>query len=57
MAYYLQDKLDEAIKYFNLAIENNEEYTDAYDGRNQAMLENHLKIMDLQESLKKYIKK
>ena len=54
MAYYLQEKLDEAVKYFNLAIENNDNYDKAYEGRNQAMLENHLKIIDLQESLKKH---
>ena len=38
----------------NLAIDENEDYTSAYKGRNQAMLENHVKILDLQESLKKY---
>ena len=54
MAYYLQEKLDEAVKYFNLAIDANDNYDKAYEGRNQAMLENHLKIIDLQESLKKY---
>jgi len=54
MAYYLQDNLDEAVKYFNFAIDSNEDYTNAYEGRNQAMLENHVKIIDLQESLKKY---
>lgn len=54
MAYYLQDKLDDAVKYFNLAIDCNDNYTNAYEGRNQAMLENHVKIIDLQESLKKY---
>ncbi len=54
MAYYLQDKLDDAIKYFNLAIDENEDYDSAYEGRNQAMLENHIKILDLQETLKKY---
>jgi tetratricopeptide (TPR) repeat protein len=54
MAYYLQDKLDEAVEYFNLAIDSNDDYPNAYDGRNQAMLENHLKILDLQEALKKY---
>lgn len=53
MAYYLQGMLDEAVKYFNLAIEKNDNYSKAYEGRNQAMLENHLKIIDLQESLKK----
>ena len=54
MAYYLQEKLDEAVEYFNLAIDANYNYDKAYEGRNQAMLENHLKIIDLQESLKKY---
>lgn len=54
MAYYLQDKLDDAVENFNLAIDKNEDYTNAYEGRNQAMLENHIKILDLQESLKKY---
>ena len=51
--YYVQDKLDEAIKYFNLAIDCNDDYEYAYEGRNQAMLENHIKIADLQDSLKK----
>lgn len=54
MVYYIQDKLDDAVKYFNLAIDINDDYTSAYEGRNQAMLENHLKILDLQDSLKKY---
>ena len=54
MVYYLQDKLDDSIKYFNLAISENENYDKAYEARNQAMLENHLKIIDLQEALKKY---
>ena len=54
MAYYLSERLDEAVKYFNLAIDENDEYPSAYEGRNQAMLENHLKIIDLQDSLKKY---
>lgn len=54
MAYYLQEKLDKAVEYFNLAIEKNDNYDKAYEGRNQAMLENHLKIIDLQESLKKH---
>lgn len=54
MAYYLQDKLDEAVENFNLAIDKNDNYTAAYEGRNQAMLENHVKILDLQEALKKY---
>ncbi len=53
-AFYIQDKLDDAIKYFNLAIDANDDYERAYEGRNQAMLENHIKILDLQEALKKY---
>lgn len=53
MVFYLQGKLDDAIIYFNLAIDVNDEYNPAYEGRNQSMLENHLKIIDLQESLKK----
>ena len=52
--YYLQDKLDDAVRSFNLAIDNNDDYENAYEYRNQAMLENHLKIIDLQEALKKY---
>ena len=52
--YYLQDKPDEAIENFNLAIESNDNYDAAYEGRNQVLLENHLKILDLQEMLKKY---
>ena len=51
--YYLQDKLEEAIEYFNLAIDNNDEYDYAYEGRNQALLENHIRIADLQDSLKR----
>lgn len=54
MLYYLNDKLDEAVENFNLAIDVNDDYTQAYEGRNQAMLENHIKILDLQEALKKY---
>jgi len=53
MVYYIQGKLDEAVVYFNLAIECNDNFDIAYEGRNQAMLENHLRIVDLQESLKK----
>ena len=53
MLYYLESDLDNAVEYFNLAIDENDDYTSAYEGRNQAMLENHLKIIDLQESLKK----
>ena len=54
MVYYLQDSLDDAIEYFNKAIAMNDCYEAAYTSRNQAMLENHLKIVDLQEVLKKY---
>lgn len=54
IVYYIQDKLDDAVRYFNLAIDNNDDYESAYEYRNQAMLENHLKIIDLQEALKKY---
>lgn len=54
MLYYLQDKYDEALENFNKAIDANDGYTEAYKGRNQAMLENHVKLLDLQESLKKY---
>ena len=52
--YYIQDKLDDAIIYFDLAIKENDNYDAAYEGRNQAMLENHVRILDLQEALKKY---
>ena len=52
--YYLQDKLDDAVENFNSAIDCNDDYEKAYEYRNQAMLENHLKIIDLQETLKKY---
>ena len=55
MAYYLEDELEEAISCFNKAIDENDNYTQAYEGRNQAMLEHHLKIVDLQEALKKYL--
>lgn len=55
MAYYFLDNYEEAVHYFNLAIEKNDNYDKAYEGRNQAMLENHLKIIDLQESLKKHL--
>ena len=55
MLYYLQGKLDDALIYFNLAIECNDNYDKAYEGRNQTMLENHLKIVDLQDALKKHL--
>ena len=49
--YYLQNDLEKAIENYNLAIQINENYEQAYEGRNQSMLENHLKILDLQDSL------
>ena len=49
--YYNENNFEEAIKYYNLAIEANDEYDSAYDGRNQSMLENHLQILDMQDSL------
>ena len=45
------DNFEEAIKYYNLAIEMNENYELAYEGRNQSMLEKHLQILDMQDSL------
>lgn len=51
MIYYLQNDLDNAIENYNKAIEINDNYDSAYEGRNQAMLENHLKIVDLQDEL------
>ena len=55
MVYYFIDKLEDAVKYFNLAIDINEDYSSAYEGKNQAMLERHLQIIDLQESLEKRV--
>ncbi len=49
--YYIEENLEEAIKYFNLAIDENDNYDSAYEGRNQAMLEKHLEILDLQDRL------
>lgn len=49
--YYIQNKFEEALKYYNLAIDNNENYEPAYEGRNQTMLENHLMLADLQDEL------
>ena len=54
MTYYLQNSLEEAVKYFNQAIDENDSYERAYEGRNQAMLESHLRVADLQDSLRKY---
>ena len=49
--YYALDDYDKAIEYYNKAIEINDNYDSAYEGRNQSMLENHLKVIDLQDSL------
>ena len=50
----MSDIREMIVEYFNYAIDENDNYDKAYEGRNQAMLENHLKIIDLQEALKKY---
>ena len=42
--YYLEDKFDKAIDI-------NDNYDSAYEGRNQSMLEKHLQIVDLQDNL------
>lgn len=49
--YYFEDNLEEALKYYNLAIDTNEDYDPAYEGKNQTMLERHLQVADLQDSL------
>lgn len=49
--YYIQNNLEEALKYYNFAIEANDDYEPAYEGRNQALLENHLMLADLQDRL------
>jgi len=49
--YYNEENLDKAIEYFNMAIDINDNYDPAYEGKNQSMLENHLKILDLQDNL------
>ena len=49
--YYLENKLEEAIKYYNLAIDFNDNYDPAYEGKNQSMLEYHLQVADLQDDL------
>ena len=49
--YYLQDDLETALEYYNKAIDINDDYNKVYEGRNQAMLERHLKVLDLQDSL------
>lgn len=54
MIYYIQDHLEDAVEYFNLAIDENDDYEKAHEGKNQAMLEYHLRVADLQDSLRKY---
>lgn len=49
--FYINEDLEKALEYYNLAIEINDNYDSAYEGRNQTMLEQHLKIIDLQDSL------
>jgi len=49
--YYLENKFEKAIQYFNNAIDVNDNYDSAYEGRNQSMLEKHLQILDLQDNL------
>ena len=49
--YYNEENLEKAIEYYNLAIDVNDNYDLAYEGRNQSLLENHLQILDLQDSL------
>ena len=49
--YYLEDDFDNAIENYNKAIDINDNYDKAYEGRNQAILENHIKIIDLQDQL------
>ena len=49
--YYNNDEFEKAIEYYNKAIDINDDYELAYEGKNQSMLENHLQILDLQDSL------
>lgn len=49
--YYIQNNFEEALKYYNLAIDNNDDYEPAYEGKNQTMLEKHLMLVDLQDEL------
>ena len=48
---YLEEDLEEALRYYNCAIDANEGYDPAYEGKNQTMLEKHLQILDLQDML------
>ncbi len=49
--YYNENNFEEAIKYYNLAIDVNDAYDPAYECKNQSILENHLQILDMQDSL------
>ena len=49
--YYIENNFDEALKNYNLAIEANDDYDPAYEGRNQTILERHLVLADLQDEL------
>ena len=49
--YYSINKFEKAIKYYDLAINFNDSYDLAYDGKNQTILEKHLDILDLQDKL------
>lgn len=49
---YLKGDLDKAIEYFEKAIELDDNYDEAYEARNQAMLERHLEIAEFQDDLK-----
>ena len=51
--HYLDNELDDAIRYYNLAIDTNDDYDTAYEGRNQAILERHIEIVELQDLLSK----
>jgi tetratricopeptide (TPR) repeat protein len=50
---YNNHNLEDAIKYYNMAIDSNDNYESAYEGRNQAMLENHLELIDFQDKLER----
>lgn len=49
--YYNENNFEDAIKYYNLAIDINDSYDPAYNGKNQSILENHLQIADMQDNL------
>ena len=49
--YYKEKMFNEAIKYYNLAIDINDSYDPANNGLSQSILENHLEILDVQDRL------